>query len=331
MPLSHHELRALYARRPVLLAPMEDVTDPVYRHVCRELGADLCFTEFVRVDGIVGSGKAARRKLALAPGDQPTAVQIYGSDAELLAEAARIAESAGPAFVDVNCGCWVPRIARGGAGAGWLKDPDAMVAMARRVVERASCPVTVKTRIGFGHEAEMPIVDLARRLEDAGVQAITVHCRTAKMGYEGEADWTHARRVREAVSIPVVVNGDVRSAADAVRALAETGCDAVMVGRRAIEHPWIFREIRAALDGRPAPAPPDAAERLALYRSLLLANVARRGEKAGVAVTRRHLAGFLAGVPGGLELRHALLRTAALATCLELVDRFVPVPVAACG
>src|SRR3954463_9041532 len=147
---------------------MEDVSDAVFRRLCRSLGADLCVTEFVNVEGLLRGCRNARRKLTLAADDQPTAIQIYGSNPERLAEAALVAEAAGPAFLDINCGCWVPKIAGRGAGAGWLRDPAAMVAMTKMVVERTSLPVTVKTRIGLGPESEMPIVDLARRLEDAG-------------------------------------------------------------------------------------------------------------------------------------------------------------------
>ncbi len=189
MPLSHAELRALFSKKPVILAPMEDVTDAVFRRLCRAHGAELCVTEFVNVEGLLRGCRNAKRKLALGEGDQPTAIQIYGSNPERLAEAARVAEAAGPAFVDINCGCWVPKIAGRGAGAGWLRDPTAMVAMAKMVVQGASLPVTVKTRIGLGPESDMPIVDLARRLEDAGVAALTIHCRTAQMGHSGAADW----------------------------------------------------------------------------------------------------------------------------------------------
>ncbi|KYF55894.1 dihydrouridine synthase, partial [Sorangium cellulosum] len=230
MPLSPESFRRLLQGRPVVLAPMEDVTDAVFRRICRELGAELCVTEFVNVEGLLRGCKTARRKLALSAGDQPTAIQIYGANPERLAEAARVAEQAGPAFLDINCGCWVPKIAGRGAGAGWLRDPEAMVAMARLVVRTVSLPVTVKTRIGWGPESHMPIVDLARRLEDAGVAALTIHCRTAQMGHSGAADWSWAARAREVVSIPVVVNGDIKTADDAARALQETGCAGVMVG-----------------------------------------------------------------------------------------------------
>src|SRR5580698_4348959 len=261
---AHDRLRALYAQKPVVLAPMEDVTDAVFRRLCRKHGATIAMTEFVNVEGLLRGCRNARRKIQLAADDQLTAVQIYGSDPERLAEAARFAESAGPMFIDVNCGCWVPKIAGRGAGAGWLRDPPAMVAMARMVVQSVSLPVTVKTRIGLGPESHMPIVDLARRLEDAGVAALTVHCRTAQMGHSGAADWSWAARAREVVSIPVIVNGDVKSAADAARALEETGCAGVMIGRRAIEHPWVFRECRAKLDRGIDLSPPTPEERIGL-------------------------------------------------------------------
>jgi nifR3 family TIM-barrel protein len=213
----------------------------------------------------------------------------------------------------------VPKIAGRGAGAGWLRDPAAMVAMARDVVRSVALPVTVKTRIGLGPESHMPIVDLARRLEDAGVAAITLHCRTAQMGHSGAADWSWAARAREVVSIPVIVNGDVRTADDAERALSETGCAGVMIGRRAIEHPWVFREVRARLERGETHPPPSPAERFALCREHLARNVEARGERYGVAVTRRHLSGYLHGLPGASALRQALVRCDSLEGCLDIL------------
>jgi tRNA-dihydrouridine synthase B len=318
-PSPAERLRAIYAKRPVLLAPLEDVSDVVFRRLCRAHGAQVCFTEFVNVEGLLRGCRNARRKIALAPDDTLTAVQIYGADPERLAEAARFAEQAEPFFLDINCGCWVPKIAGRGAGAGWLRDPEAMVSMARMVVRSVSLPVTVKTRIGFGSESEMPIVDLARRLEDAGVAALTIHCRTAAMGHSGAADWTWAARAREVVRIPVIVNGDVKSAEDAKRAIEETGCAGVMVGRRAIEHPWIFREARALLDRGVTLPDPTVEERIALAREHLVANVEARTEKYGVAVTRRHLSGYLRGLPGAASLRQRLVRCDSLDGCLEIL------------
>jgi tRNA-dihydrouridine synthase len=194
-----------------------------------------------------------------------------------------------------------------------------MVAMAARVVQSVSLPVTVKTRVGWGPESHMPIVDLAPRLEDAGVAALTVHCRTADMGHRGAADWSWAARARERVKIPVVVNGDIRGAAEAEKALGETGCAGVMVGRRAIDHPWVFREIRAWLDRGVVVGPPTPSERLGMCKAHLEANVGARGEHFGVRVTRRHLAGYLKGLPGAAALRQRLLVEDSLSRCLDIL------------
>jgi tRNA-dihydrouridine synthase B len=318
---AHPRLRELLSRRPVLLAPMEDVSDAVFRRICRELGAEVCFTEFVNAEGLLRGSRIARRKIELAPDDQPTAIQIYGADPERLVEAAHLAEASGPAWVDVNCGCWVPSIAARGAGAGWLREPDAMVAMARRIVDAIRLPVTVKTRIGWGPESHMPIVELARRLEDVGVSALTIHCRTAEAGHSGPADWSWAARAQEVVSIPVIVNGDIKSAEDAARALEQTSCAGVMVGRRAIEHPWIFREARALLDRGVLLPGPTFDERIALCRRQLLANVEERGQPRGVFVTRRHLNGYLAGLRGAAAIRKSLVTCDSLDGCLAILEQ----------
>lgn len=298
---------------------MEDVSDAVFRRLSRRLGAGLCVTEFVNAEGLLRGCKTAKRKITLEPDDTPTAIQIYGSDPARLAEAAEVAEAAQPSFIDINCGCWVPKIAGRGAGAGWLRDPAAMVAMAKLIVEKVNLPVTVKTRIGYGPENEMPIVDLARRLEDAGVSALTIHCRTAQMGHSGAADWSWAAKAKSVVKIPVIVNGDIKTAADAKRAFDETGCEGVMVGRAAIDHPWIFREARALLDQGVELAPPTIEDRLALCREHLVANVEERSEPFGVRVTRRHLTGYLRGLPGAASIRRRLLFCDTLAGCLEIL------------
>ena len=308
-------LRQLLATSPVVLAPMEDVTDAPFRRICRELGASLCMTEFVGAEQLLADSKLARRRAYLPPDDRPTAIQIYGADPDLLMAAARVAEAAQPTFLDINCGCWIPKIAARGAGAGWLRNPAAMVAMARRIVQAVALPVTVKTRIGWGPESEMPIADLACRLEDAGIAALTIHCRTAQMGHRGAADWSWARKARERVSIPVIVNGDVNTADDVVRALAETGCAGAMIGRAAIDHPWIFREAKARLAGREV-VPPTDTERRAMFQLLTEAHIAKRGERGGVAAAKRHV-----GVLGPLlpERKSRLLRAQVLTESLEVL------------
>lgn len=316
----NRSLRPYYSGAAVVLAPMEDISDPVYRKICRELGADVCFTEFVNVDSMLRGDLSSRRKMRLEPDDRPTAIQIYGANPETLVEAARMAEASSPSFLDVNCGCWVPKIAARGAGAGWLRNPARMIEMAALLVKSVSLPVSVKTRIGWGPESEMPIVDLARRLEDVGVAAITVHCRTALMRHDGAADWSWAKKAQAAVKIPVLVNGDVRTAEDCRRALEETGCAGVMIGRGAIDYPWVFREAKALLTRGERIAPPDDEERLVFLMSLLRANVAFRGAMKGMFCTRRHYAGMLAPIENGEAIKRALYETTSYERCLEILD-----------
>jgi nifR3 family TIM-barrel protein len=295
----------------------------VFRAICRARGAELCVTEFAHAESLVANCEQTRAKIALQPADAPTAIQIYGSDPGHLAAAAEIAEQAQPAYIDLNCGCWVPKVARGGAGAGWLRDPNAMVAMARLVSSRVAVPVTVKTRIGWGDEATMPIVDLARRLEDAGVRALTIHCRTAKMGHAGHADWSWAQKARAAVSIPVIVNGDIRTAEDCKRALDVTGCAGVMIGRRAVEHPWIFREARARLDHQPRVATPSFTERIAVCREHLLAMTEARGPRRALRAMRRYYAGYLRPLPNAAVLVKELGAIGAVDEVLDALAQLV--------
>ena len=311
---------AAFAQKPVILAPMEELSCAIFRRICRARGADLCITEFALADALVERDRTALRKITLGPDDAPTAIQIYGANPERLAEAASIAEAEAPAFIDINCGCWVPKVARGGAGAGWLRDPDAMVAMAAMVVRRVSLPVTVKTRLGWGDEAELPITSLAQKLEGVGVRAITLHCRTARMGHTGQADWSWAKRVREVVKIPVIVNGDVRTANDAQRAIESTGCAGVMIGRRALEHPFVFREARARLDHAPKVAAPSVSERVALCREHLMLLDAEHGPARAVRAMGQWFPRYLGRVPAATEWLRELRACTSLSAVLETLD-----------
>lgn len=310
----------LYQSPVIALAPMEDVSDAVFRKMCRSVGATLCFTEFVNCEGLLRGSHIAKRKLTLAPEDQPTSVQIYGSNPARLAEAAQVAEEAGSAFIDINCGCWVPKVAGQGAGAAWLRDPAAMVAMAQMVVKAVKLPVTVKTRIGLGPESHMPVIELAQRLQDVGVRAMTIHCRTADMGHSGKADWEWARRAQEVVKIPVLVNGDVCSADDAKRAMDQTQCAGVMIGRRAIEYPWVFREVREWLVNKVRVEPPSTLERLAFAHAHLALAFDDLGERGALHVARRHVGGYLAGIQGINVLRKALHQAKSYAEVLTLLE-----------
>jgi nifR3 family TIM-barrel protein len=311
---------ALMASRPVMLAPMEDVSDPAFRAICREYGADLCFTEFVNVDGLLNGDFRCWRKLQAAPEDRPLGIQIYGSNPEKLVEAARLVAEIEPLIIDINCGCWVPKIAKRGAGAGWLRDLPAMEAMVRAVARAVDLPVTVKTRIGWG-DGEPPVPELVRRLEDAGAAGITLHCRTALQRHEGMADWTWAALARELVRVPVTVNGGIVNAEDVPRALAETGCAGAMVARGAVGNPWIFRQAHEVLAGHPV-TPPTVEERLAVCRRHFARSVALRNERAGICAVRRHLPGYLSGLPHGVELRRQLHERFTLEGCLEVLDQY---------
>ncbi len=297
--------------RPILLAPMEDVTERPFRRLCRRHGADVVYTEFVSAEGLIRDAARTRAKIVLAGDERPVGIQIYGNREAALVEAARIAESAGPEIIDINFGCPAPKVACAGkgigSGSGLLREPDLLVSLTRAVVRAVSLPVTVKTRLGWDHSSII-IEDLARRLEDTGIAALTLHARTRCQKYRGEADWTWIARVKQAVSIPVVGNGDVREPEDAARMFAETGCDAVMIGRGAIGNPWIFSRAHAVLATGRDPGAPAFGERISAYLELLEESLRDKGEPRGVYEMRKHLTGYLKGVPLVSTLRAALMQ-----------------------
>ena len=229
--------------KAVLLAPMEDVTGIAFRKLCKELGADVVYTEFVNSDGLVRFNVKTKLKLEITEAEKPVGIQIYGGIVESMVEAAKIAEEENPDIIDINAGCWVKKVANRGAGAGLLKDPVIMQKMTAEIVKAVNKPVTVKTRIGWDDNSIM-ILEIAKRIEDAGAKAVTIHCRTRQNGHSGDPDWSWIPKIKGVVSIPVALNGGVFTAEDAKRAFDETGADAVMIARGAIGHPWIFRETK---------------------------------------------------------------------------------------
>lgn len=247
---------------PLLLAPMEDVTNQPFRRIAKRIGnPGLMYTEFVSAMAVHYNAAKTIRKMSVHPDERPLGVQIFGGDPGIMAETARIAEEQGADLVDINMGCWVPKVCKTGSGAALLKDPDNAESIVRAVVKAVRVPVTVKVRAGWSYEL-FAAPELARRFVDAGAQAITLHARFAKQGFEGEADWALIRQLRKAVTVPLFGNGDVRSAESARRMLDDTGCDAVMVGRYAISNPWGLAQIRAGLMGEPLPPKPSLAERV---------------------------------------------------------------------
>ena len=300
--------------RPVALAPMEDVTDASFRLICKEMGADMTYSEFVSADALIRNIAATTRKLEIHPAERPTAIQIYGRDVDSMVEAAKIVEQARPDIIDINFGCPVKKVAGKGAGAGMLSDIPRMLAITQAVVKAVSLPVTVKTRLGWDHDNRI-IVELAERLQDCGIAALTVHGRTRSQMYTGQADWEMIARVKEnpRLNIPLIGNGDICSGDDALRAFNHYGVDGIMVGRASIGAPWVFRDIRRALAGDDATDIPPAlspAEKLACLRRQIAESIERIDDYRGILHIRRHLAAspLFKGIPDFRATRIAMLQ-----------------------
>jgi tRNA-dihydrouridine synthase B len=309
--LSRHELRmgAVHARPGLLLAPMEGITDLPFRVICRRMGADIVYTEFVNAEGLVREDpcgpRRTRRKISFLPEERPVGIQLYGALPASMERATRLAAAAEPDLIDINCGCWVKDVALRGAGAGLLRDPQAMRQVVRHVIGATSLPVTVKTRLGWDGES-IRIVDVARMLEDLGVKGLSIHCRTRAQGHQGQVDYSWISRVREAVDIPVILNGDVTTAEDVVRAFVRTGCDGVMIGRGAIRHPWVFREARQRILQGDTPSLPTVTERVDLCLTHLRLALVHFDERHAVSSLRRHYSGYFRGLRGAAALRNEL-------------------------
>ncbi len=299
----------------LLLAPMEDVSDLPFRVICKQMGANIVYTEFINAEGLIRSDSQvlsrARRKLAFHAEERPIGIQIYGAAELSMEKATRIAAACEPDIIDINCGCWVSNVALRGAGAGLLKEPQRMREVVASVIAATDCPVTVKTRLGWDGSS-IRIVEVARMLEDIGVRALTVHCRTRAQGHKGDVDYSWIPRIKDAVSIPVIINGDLMSAEDVKDAFDSTGCDGVMIGRGAIRHPWIFREARHFLESGKTLPPPAIEERIGLCLEHLRLSVEHKGERQGVVGIRRHYSGYFRGLRDAARLRAELaqLKTA---------------------
>lgn len=288
---------------PVVAAPMAGVTDKVFRLILREAGAALTFTEMISAQGLYYRNRATWELMDLSGEEGLVAVQLFGREPEILAWAAKEAVRAGAALVDINMGCPTPKITRNGEGAALMRDIPRARAIVVAVAEAIHpVPVTVKMRKGWD-EKEVNAVELACAVVEAGAQAVTVHGRTRNQFYSGRADWEIIRRVKEAVTVPVIGNGDVWEPEDALNLLETTGCDAVMVGRGALGNPWIFTRTRFLLAGEDVPPPPGPAERLSLALRHLRMAVEAKGEEKGVKEMRKHLAWYLKGLPGAARMR----------------------------
>ena len=297
--------------RPVMLAPMEDVTDIGFRLLCKRFGAAMVFTEFVSADALIRSVKSSISKLEVSEEERPIGIQIYGRDVNSMVEAAKIVEQARPDLIDLNFGCPVKKVAGKGAGAGMLRNIPLMLEITKEVVKAVKIPVTVKTRLGWDQE-NIVITDLAERLQDQGIAALTIHGRTRSQMYSGKADWTLIGEVKRnpRIKIPIIGNGDISSPEDSLNAFTTYGVDGIMVGRATFGRPWIFKEIRDYLDGK-EPDPlmtPDW--KLDVLEEQLAINVRRIDEYRGILHTRRHLAAtpLFKGIPDFRPTRIAMLR-----------------------
>ena len=282
---------------PLALGPMAGVTDMAFRTICREQGAGLTCTEMVSAKALCYQDKKSIPLLQMGENETPAAAQIFGSDPVCMEEGAAIAqEVSGADIIDINMGCPVPKVANSGDGSGLMKNPDLAVKVAEAVIRGARCPVTVKFRLGWD-KGSINCVEFAKRMEDAGVSAVAVHGRTKTQMYSGTANWDYIRAVKEAVSIPVIANGDVFEAKDAVRILKVTGADMAMVGRGAFGNPWLLEQCAAALEGREIPPPPPLSVRMDTAARQFQLAMAHKGEKIACLEMRKHLAWYLKGVP----------------------------------
>lgn len=312
-----------FGERPVFLAPMEDVTDIGFRKLCKRYGAAMMYTEFVSADAIIRSIKSTLNKMIIDDDERPVGIQIYGKEVESMVEAAKIVEHFHPDVIDINFGCPVKKVAGKGAGAGLLRNIPLMLDIAKHVVEAVNVPVTAKTRLGWDQD-NLVITDLAEQLQDCGIQALTIHGRTRSQMYTGEADWSLIGEVKKnpRIHIPIIGNGDITTPEECKRAFDDFGVDAVMVGRATFGRPWIFKEIRDYLDGKPDDKLLDINKKIDILEEQLKINVERIDEYRGILHTRRHLAAspIFKGIPDFKQTRIAMLRATKTDDLIEILE-----------
>jgi len=306
---------------PLLLAPMEDVSDPPFRAVCKEQGADMMYSEFISSEGLIRDAIKSLKKLDIFDYERPVGIQIFGGDEEAMALSARIIEATGPDVLDINYGCPVKKVVCKGAGAGVLKDIELMERLTKAVVRSTTLPVTIKTRLGWDDKTKN-ILEVAERMQDAGVQAITIHGRTRMQLYTGNADWSLIAKVKEnpRINIPIFGNGDIDTPQKALEYKNRYGVDGIMIGRAAIGYPWIFREIKHFFATGEIMPPPTLEERLYACKKHLYGSIQWKGEKLGILEMRRHYASYLRGLPNVKEFRYKLVRRETPAELEEVFD-----------
>jgi tRNA-dihydrouridine synthase B len=319
--MSIMEIGSIKINKPLLLAPMEDVTDQAFRIVCKRLGADIVFTEFVNSEGLVRHSEKTHRKMSFRDEERPFGIQIYGGEESSLEGAARIAESLQPDIIDINCGCWVRNVVGSGAGSGLLRDLPKMERIINAVVKTVKTPVTVKTRLGWDSE-NIKIIDVAKMVERTGAKALTIHCRTRSQAHKGEPDFSWIPKVKSAVSIPIIANGSLDSPEKIVRIFQGTGCDGIMIGRTAIDNPWIFQQAKHfLLNGNILPGP-TIEERFRVLIDHLRLSVEIKGERKGVIEFRKHYSGYLKGMHHAVKVRQEMMQYIELEPLVEHLYRY---------
>ncbi len=312
---------------PLLLAPMEDVSDPPFRAVCKEQGVDLMYTEFISSEGLIRDAIKSIEKLDIYDYERPIGIQIFGDKIESMREAAAIAEEANPEIIDINYGCPVKKVACKGAGAGILLDLPKMQKMSEEIVNRVNKPVTVKTRLGWDDHS-IKIVEVAQRLQDVGIQALSIHGRTRKQMYKGEANWNFIAEVKNHpdVQIPIFGNGDIDSPEKALEYHQKYGVDGIMIGRASIGYPWIFNEIKHFLKTGEHLPPPDLAERIRITKKHLEFSIEWKGERKGINEMKRHYTNYFRGIPNFKSYRMRLVTSSKyeeiVATLAEIENQF---------
>ncbi len=307
---------------PLLLAPMEDVSDPPFRVLCKEQGADMMYTEFISVEGLIRDASKSRQKLDIYDEERPIGIQIFGAKLDSMMRAAEIVEEAQPEVLDINFGCPVKKVVNRMEGAGILQDIPRMIRLAKAVVEATSLPVTVKTRLGWD-ENSIQIVEVVERLQDVGIQAVSIHARTRKQMYKGRADWSWIARVKEnpRIHIPIFGNGDIDSPQKALEYRKKYGADGLMIGRASIGNPWIFREIKHYFATGELLPPATIDERVDAARTHLLRSIEWKGERLGILEMRRHYTNYFRGLPGIKPYRHQLVTADQPEVLLDLLEQ----------
>jgi tRNA-dihydrouridine synthase B len=309
---------------PLLLAPMEDVSDPPFRAVCKANGADLMYTEFISSEGLIRDAAKSRKKLDVFDYERPIGIQLFGSDVQTMGECARISTLAGPDLIDINYGCPVKQVACRGAGAALLRDVPKMVEMTSAVVKATHLPVTVKTRLGWD-DATKNVEDVAERLQDIGIEALTVHGRTRVQMYKGDADWRLIAKIKEnpRIRIPIFGNGDIDSPQKAVEYKNRYGVDGVMIGRASIGYPWIFREVKHYVATGELLAPPTVEERVNMCRMHFDKSIEWKGQRVGIFEMRRHYAQYFRGLEGAKQWRMRLVETDSIEEVHNILDEII--------